>query len=442
MESFFRLRRDTVGEGVMSLHPEVAKFIGITRPAERLICFGSQSVRAIVYTSQSLKENYASISSDLLDELNIPLNCHYEILLKGNEIHFGPFISLLAGNTDKSIEKKLDDLLDYLLYYKEIKGAVLVFSIEGVNKETQTINGYLYNPKSKQWEKGTYPYPSSIFVLTKKASSKWIKHFKSIIGDAVFNDFHYNKWNIHKILKTSYNVKESLPHSILYESPDDLYSFLQRYSKIMVKSISTSKDSSIYKISKENNYLVITHPQKGESKKIKFSEQEQVYELFSKYFKNGQYMIQQSIELQTTHDRTIDFRVIVIKNPDGKWQVMNMFARQGKPGTVLSNIYPYVELGKETLQEVWDLNDVKTAMMMKDISDKSIEAVRVIEEKGVHFANASVDIKVDENEDIWILDVQHRNPSHEIALVAGFPDLYYEILKTNMLYAKKLAGFI
>ncbi|MDN3015349.1 YheC/YheD family protein [Paenibacillus sp. BSR1-1] len=441
MESFFRIRRDQDSEGVIRLHPEVAKFIGITRWTERIFFFGSQSLRAPVYTSHNLQENEVGISSDILDQLNIPLNCHYEILLKGDEIHFGPFIGILAGNSSNSLNSQLEDLLDYLLYYSEIKGAVLVFSLEGVNKEDRTIKGYLFNPRSKQWEKGTFPYPSSIFVLTKKASSKWIKHFQSVIGDAVFNDFHYNKWNIHKILESSYAVKDYLPHSILYESPEELYSFLEKYSKVMVKSISTSKESYIYKISKENNYIIFTNPQKGESKKIRFAEKDQVYEVFAKYFKAGEYMIQQSIELQTTHDRTIDFRVIVIKNPKGKWQAMNMFARQGKPGTVLSNIYPFVELGKETLKEVWDLNEVKTAMLVKEIADKSIEAVKVIEEKGVHFANASVDVKVDENEAIWILDVQHRNPSHEIALVAGFPDLYYEILKTNMLYAKKLAGF-
>lgn len=442
MESYFRLRRDSDREGVLSLHPEVAKFIGITRPTERLICFGSQSFRASVRTSQTLIENEAGLSSDIVDQLNIPLNCHYEILLKDDEIHFGPFIGLLAGYNHSSIKNKLEDLVDYLMYYREIKGAVLVFSIEGVNKENQTVNGYLFNPKTKDWENGVFPYPSSIFVMTKKASSRWIKHFQSIIGDTVFNNFDFNKWSIHKILEASYKVKDYLPHTILYESPEDLYVFLSKYPKAMVKSISTTKDSYIYKVSKEYDYIVITNPKKGESKRIKYSEKKQAYEVFSKYFKERECMIQQSIELLTTHNRTIDFRVIVIKNPDGKWQVMNMFARQGKPGHVVSNVYPFVELGKETLKEVWDLNDVKTAMLIKEISDKSREAVQVIEDKGVHFANAIVDIKVDENEDIWILDVQYRNPSHEIALVAGYPDLYYEILKTNMLYAKKLAGFI
>jgi hypothetical protein len=441
MESYFRIRRDNSYQGSLSLHPEVAKFIGISRPTERTIRFGSQSLNITVQISNDQKENEAKLSSDILDQLNIPLSCHYEILLKDNEIQFGPFIGLLAGYSQNSIKNKLEDLIDYLIYYSDIKGAILVFSIEGVDKENQTVRGYLYNPKSKQWERGTFPYPSSIFVTTRKASSKWIRHFQSVIGDRVFNDFNFNKWSIYKILETSFQVKDYLPHSTLYESPQDLYTFLTNYSKVIVKSISTSGDSFIYKISKEKDYIVITNPQKGESKRVKYSEQRKANELFAKYFKQGECMIQQSIELLTTHNRTIDFRVIIIKNQEGKWQVMNMFARQGKPGTLLSNIYPFVELGKETLKDVWDLDEVKTAMLIKDISDKSIEAVKVIENEGVHFANASVDVKVDENEDLWILDVQHRNPSHEIALVAGFPNLYYEILKTNMLYAKKLAGF-
>jgi hypothetical protein len=118
-----------------------------------------------------------------------------------------------------------------------------------------------------------------------------------------------------------------------------------------------------------------------------------------------------------------------------------MFARKGKPGAVLSNIYPFVELGEETLREVWDLSYLKASMLTKEIYQVCIDAVKIIEQYDVHFANTSVDIKVNAKCGIWILDIQHCNPSHEIALVAGYPGLYYNSLKNNMLYAKKLTGF-
>jgi hypothetical protein len=441
MDYSIQLTCDTNSTGCFSIHPDMAKTLGILYPTKRLLRFGTRSIPINVELSNHLQKNETSLSSDLIEQLKIPLTCSFEIQLKENEIQLGPLIGLLAGYYDSSIKKYLDDLVDYLFHYNDIKGAIIVFSLEKVDKINKSIKGYLYNPVKKRWDVNTFPYPSSIFIMSSKVSSAWIKHFQSVIGDSVFNDFYLNKWSIHEKLAAAGEVNDYLPYSILYESPQDLYSFLSKYPKAIVKSISATNGASVYTISKEQSNIILTNPKKGETKVVSYHDKDQAYSLFKKYFREGKYMIQESIELLTTHNRTIDFRVILLKNPQGDWQVMGMFARQGKPGTNLSNIYPLIELGEVTLKEVWDLSELSTTLLIKQIYDIAIKAVKVIEQSGVHFANTGVDIKIDANRDIWIIGIQHCNPSHELALVAGFPDLYYEILKTNMLYAKKLAGF-
>lgn len=431
-----QLNCDTNSQGSFYLPPEKANTIGITHSTKKILKFGIQSQIVNVQLSQGLPKNEASLSSTIIEKLKIPIHCQFEMKHINDEILVGPFIGLLACHHERSLKKYLPDLLDYLLDYHEIQGAILAFSLENVDKENLTVSGYLYNPVTKSWNFGKFPYPSSIFIMTRKVPTAWIDHFKSVIGDTIFNDFYFNKWVIHQIMASSAKLKKYLPHTILYKEPNDLFHFFKKYPKVMMKSVNGSK---IYKIERNQNGLVFINPKKNKSKVMQ--DIDQAYSLFNEYFKEGEFIIQEAIELLTTHDRTIDFRVIMVKNESGLWKSMGMFARQGKPGAVLSNIYPFVELGKETLQEVWDFSHVKVSMLLKEINQVAQEAVQVIDQYGVHFANASVDIKIDADGGIWVLDIQHCHPSHEIALVAGYPDIYYGSLKNNMLYAKKLAGF-
>ncbi len=210
--------------------------------------------------------------------------------------------------------------------------------------------------------------------MTRKVHASWIEHFKSVIGDTIFNDFYFNKWVIHQIMASSAKLKNYLPQTTLYKEPKDLFHFLKKHPKVMVKSINGSK---IYKLERNENDLVFIHPKKNKSKVMSYQDSDQAYSLFKDYFKEGEFIIQESIELLTTHDRTIDFRVMMVKNECGQWELMGMFARQGKPGAVLSNIYPFVELGKETLQEVWDFSHVKVSMLLHEINQVAREAVQV-----------------------------------------------------------------
>lgn len=433
-----KLNRSTSHQGCFFLHPELAKIFGITPSTKKHIKFGIQSIPVDVDLTQDLSESKPSLSSDIIDTLKIPLSCSYGIQQNEHEIEVGPFIGLLASADEKSLKKQLDDLRDYLTYYQEIEGAILVFSLENVNKDNLTIKGFLYNPVSKGWEEGIFPYPSSIFIMTKLVNTEWVEHFQSVIGNTVFNNFHFDKWKTHQILTSSPKLSKYVPETILYKSPQDLLNFLKKHSTIMIKSIN---GSAIFKVSRTKNSLVFTDPKKNETIIFDYKQIDQAYSWFKKYFRNGKFILQKSIELITTHERTIDFRVMMVKDGEGIWNMMGTFARQGKPGAVISSIYPYIELGEKTLQEVWDLGYSKTRMLLNEIFDVSIEAVEVIERYGVHLANSSIDIKIDENGDISILDIQFCNPSHEIALIAGYPNLYYNSLKNNMLYAKKLAGF-
>ncbi|MDR7077519.1 hypothetical protein J2Y03_002543 [Neobacillus niacini] len=439
MENVILLSSNTNNKGRLTLHPKLAEAIGITRTTIRNIRFGAKSYQTTVDISNQLPLNGASLSDDILDMLNIPQHCQLEIKQNGNEIQIGPFIGLLVGYYQSSIKKYLDDLLVYVFHYREIKGAIIVFSLDHVDKTNHTLKGYLYNPQSKQWEEGTYPYPASIFVMTSSVSSAWIQHFKKILGDVVFNNFTLNRWSIHKKLASSIGVKCYLPDTNLYGSPQDLYYFLKKFPNVIVKPLNSANRSAINVILKDSTTLVITNLRKRETKNFKFNNRNQAYSIFSKYFKEGEYLIQESIDVPGY--RTLTIRIITIKDHLGEWKAMGSFTRGEESENNAGKLRPLVKFEKEMVKDFLQQSDLLASLTYQELIHIATDTLKEIESMGVHFANAAVDMTIGELGDIWISDIDHCHPSHEIALVAGYPELYYEILKTNMLYAKELAGF-
>lgn len=423
-------------EGCLSLHPRMAKTLGIVHPTERLIKFGNLTSMAKIYPSSYLQLNEAGISGDLMDKLSLPSGCRLEVQKTKNEIQIGPFIGILAGYNKKSINQKLIDLDDYLLHYRDIKGAIFVFCIENIDKVNHTLTGYMYNPRSKSWEEGTYPYPSSIIVMTGSVSNKWIQHFQSVIGDNVYNNFDLNRWKMYQRLVDSIEIKHYLPSSLIYENPEQLFSFLKKNPFAVVKSIYMTKSSTAFTFSREGFYIVAKNMKNGKTTKINCVKKDQSYEFFSKHFKEGKFIIQEFLNVNII--QAIHLQAHLVKNQDGEWESAGIF---GKQATLSEKHSPIFKIDKDTLKNGLKFSDLISEMILNEILHIALDVVKVIEKSGDHFATASINMMVDERGRIQVYDIHHCNPSYEIALIAGYPELYYNALKTNMLYAKKLAGF-
>ncbi|MDF2855376.1 MAG: hypothetical protein K0Q87_1227, partial [Neobacillus sp.] len=387
--------------------------------------------------SKRVPENKPSLSVDIMDMLSLPQHCSLEIKHNGNEILIGPFIGLIVDGD--SIENQLNDQLDYLLHYRDFRGAIIAFSLENVDKVNMTICGFLFNPKTKTWEQGIYPYPASIFVMTTSVSSDWAAHFRAILGHSFFNHSQLNKWDAHKRLAASIGIKNYLPDAMLYGKPKDFYWFLNKFSTVDVKSINMEDNPPIKVILKDKNNLLISNPITNETKNYSFYSRGQAYSVFDRYFRAGEFMTQESIDVPGYQN--IEIRMLIVKDQWGKWQAKGLFTKEKGSDELSGSIYPIVKLEREQLKNLLQRGDVYISMVYQEIINIAIEAVEALEDSNSNLANAVVDMVIGEIGDIWISNVNHGHPSHEIALVAGYPEVYYEILKTNMLYAKKLAGF-
>ena len=88
-------------------------------------------------------------------------------------------------------------LSNYLYDYDRIGGAIVAFSLEGMDPLKHTIEGYMFNPDTKEWEQGVYSYPAAVFK-TIYLNKSWRNHFQTIFGNRLFNSYVFNKWEMYK----------------------------------------------------------------------------------------------------------------------------------------------------------------------------------------------------------------------------------------------------
>src|SRR4051812_17575259 len=108
---------------------------------------------------------------------------------------------------------------------------------------------------------------------------------------------------------------------------------------------------------------------------------------------------------------------------------MGLFTRGEQSGYNNGPLQPLVKFKTGMIKEFLQQSDLLASLTYQELIHIAIDSLKEIESMGVHFANTAVEMTIGELGDIWISEIDHRHPTHEISLIAGDTDLYYEILK-------------
>ncbi|MCM2532751.1 YheC/YheD family protein [Neobacillus pocheonensis] len=443
MKQKYKIIPDLNAQNSLTIHPNEAKQNNILSFKKWFLRFGIQALEIKLKTSSSLNENEIKLSVGIIDFLRIPLCCRFEIRQENNEILLGPFIGILATLKKKSLDESVQYLSNYLYDYEHIGGAVIAFSLEGIDPHRYTIEGYIFNPDRKEWEPGVYSYPASVFKII-YLNKDWRNHFQTVFGSRLFNSYVFNKWEMYKWLSKEANIIPYLPKTVLYSKPQDLESFLNIYNDIFVKPVHGSMGDRIFKVSKiGKKELNLEYHQNGVPYETIFPNVFDLAAFFKAQFKGKTIILQQALDLISFEGKKIDFRIVMVKNQVGVWEDMCMVAKYGQQGSIVTNILAggTAKIGEITLQKIFSVSDEEVFRLRKEISRIIHDAAQWIEQCGVHCGNLGIDIAIDTLRKIWIIEMNNLNPSPLFALDISDRQLFYQIKRLNMLYAKRLAGF-
>lgn len=437
----YKIIPDYTKDGFISLNPEKLSKTVMKNRKIAYIRFGIRCFEVKVMFSDAIETGEILLSHRVIEELKIPLFLSYEIAFDKSNIILGPYIGMLAEKKEARLRQVVDYLKSYIYDYEEIGGAVLAFSEEGIDIDSQLISGFMYNPESDIWEEGIYSYPASIFKrsgITKKLRN----HFQSLLGDAVFNNYIFNKWESHEWLSEFETIRPYLPDTILYRKPADVRDFLEQNKSAYVKPIYGSQGTGILKLDVKGEWYIL-HCQNEENVEQYFRSVTELNNFLKKNLKEERHIIQRTLNLVFAEERAIDTRLILIKGGDGQWYDVGMIARHGVGGNITSNVSTggSAEEAELTFKNVLQLSEEEVSNLRNKMSLIGKETAIALEKCGISCGNLGVDMAIDVDGHIWIIEINNINPNHTIAIDANNRQMFYRARFLNMLYAKRLAGF-
>ncbi|PNT94227.1 YheC/YheD family protein [Clostridium thermosuccinogenes] len=446
MSNVFTVKACEDKNAKLVIHPETAEQIGLGRKKFAYACFGSHKYYTDIKRSSEVSEDSILLSHKLMEELRIPDYPVYEVRVNGNEINIGPYIGLLASAKNSNLtEGRLNKMMTYVREYSRVHGAIVVFALDRVDTANRLVEGYCFNPVKDCWQRGVFPYPSAIYRSI-GLSEKWKNHFLSVIGDKMFNSRYFSKWEMYQWFSGDMGRYEShinIPYTQLYQSYQDVLDLTEKFGKIYVKPVSGLQGRGVVRISREDGAMVFQYREQGENYRIELKDPDEIIDFITKRFYQGRYLIQQGIDLLRYRGRIIDFRCVVQKDQSGKWVCKAIIGRCGDRESVVSNIssggtaFPAVEILKRAMSSSED----EVLSMEEKIRDFAVRTCNTLDEYGINCGDLGVDVGIDSQGNLWLIEINNRDPDPTIALNINDWKLYYSLKAGRLYYAKLLAGF-
>lgn len=425
------------------IHPNLAQTLQIKKKKNAILCFGNKKQTVHIKISNETAEGNILISQKMMNELCLPIYPTYEMIKKGNELIIGPCIGLLLCDEDKKITASfLSKMLIYSKKYAEINGAVIVFSLNKVDTINFTVEGYCYNPVKNEFQKGVFPYPTAIY-RTIGLSDKWKRYFLFAIGDKVFNNYYFSKWEMYEWFSNDEEFKKHIPYTSLYKAQEDFFDAIKQFIKVFIKPISGLRGRGIVKASLINNAFLFEYRENGVNYKDTLQNTDEAREFIHKHFFGGKYLIQQPIDLIKYNNSVIDFRCTMQKNQFLKWECKAIIGRCGEKDSVVSNISSggRAFIGTEIFENVLLLSEKEAIALGNKIALFATKICNALDEFGIHCGTLGLDVGLDTDGKLWLIEINNRDPDPSIAMDIGDRELYYSLKAGPLFYAKGLCGF-
>lgn len=427
----------------ITISKPLAEKLNISKRKRGYVTFGAKRFFADILISEELEYEDIVLSQKLAKRLYIPTYPVYELKVKNTEIILGPCIGILACQKNQDLSKRmLKEISLNAIDYGRINGAVITFSLDKVNKENNTIEGYCYNPKKESWEKGIFPYPSAIYRRS-RLNKQWENHFLTFIGDSTFNNYSFDKWEMYKWFSDEEEIASHIPYTIVYENKEDIFEMLDKYENIYAKPIGGMKGFGVIKINKEGEKLRLRYRKDELNEDLLLAEGEELDKALDDLLKPSEFIIQQGINLISYDGGLVDFRCVMQKDETRKWQCNSIITRVGAKESVVSNIssggaaMPAIDF----IQDVLATSEAEVFVIKEKLISLCMKVCNTVDQYGFNFGTLGLDLGVDENKDIWLIEVNNRRPHPGIALRASDIQAYYNILSGPLRYGKALAGF-
>ncbi len=279
------------------------------------------------------------------------------------------------------------------------------FTAKGVDFENKVIKGSYY--ENGKWLEKFYPFPDVIInhtgPITTNQKDVYYKLKKLIPFTSNPVGTKLSVYN--KIKKGKDFIEYLIPYKLI-KKPLDIFEFLNKYSKIIMKPISGHHGNQVVYIEKLDDSFIVK--ENGISNTLSRLE---LFNYLVEIKKSNKMLAQKYIPSRTTTGEPFDIRLHLQKDGNGNWVNTLIYPKVGFKNKVATNLG---QGGKITILKNFLINVYK---------DDYFDIMKYLEVFSIQFANhfetlyksgfdeLGIDIGLDEDKKIWIYEVNWR-PGH------------------------------
>lgn len=405
-----------------------------------IIEFGAWRKEMDIVCDDQLPPDTIGISDREDIPFQIPDHLSYDIIIEKRVIKIGPVIGFLISKKNLT-PKRLNKYLSRFRDYHKINGLLFLCDQDSINVQERTIEGFYFNPdmnrKENRWVYGKFPYPGA-FYKRKSMKKSIYNDLVSVIGDRVFNSYHFNKWELWELLPETSPSHQYLPATEKFQGIEQLERMIEQFEMIYLKPQRGSEGKGIICITKSKQGYIVKESKQSPKVIARLSDlSSYLYEMLDR-----KYIIQQGID-STFNDRRVDFRVYMQKNGEMQWKAQGMIARIAKEGSMITNLKYTDQIlsGHVGIKKIFNLNDYSALKVEERIHQACYEICSEIDGVIGNYGDLALDVVVDHDYNIWILEVNNKTYGFSSLKKISEGDVFFRCKTTPFEYAKALCGF-
>lgn len=296
---------------------------------------------------------------------------------------------------------------------------VYVFSPAGVDWRRRQVLGWRASSHGlRHWVARWFPLPDVVYnrVPTRTAEARpavrqCLRRLMRELDGRVYNPHYLNKSMLQRALGHEPELARHLPATIPLRDPARLRRFVEEHRRVYLKAVGGSLGNGTMEIArtKTGRWRLRYNPGPGPTRTAYLPGWGSLWETVLRIGRGRPYLAQQAIALARVEGRPFDLRLLVQKQPDGRWHCTGGAARVAGAGQITT----HVPRGGRRMA----MDAALTAAFGSEVAvDLARQAAALAEQAasameaslGRDFVEMSLDLGIDDRQRMWIFELNSK----------------------------------